>query len=333
MHRKGRNLLGAMSVLVLLGVSSESIWADPPAGYQESQGETSETVSDTKDKEYGIADVNTNLNIRSGGGMEYSVIGKLPRDAVCIIEGEENGWACIVSGDVRGYVSSRYLLTGETAREYAEEGQEENLTYAHWIGSGAETAGAGMDHTDSETTEPAKETPDPEEEADVPEDTSSQLEEEVSIPEEEASISQEEITDPAEEEPAAETAGVAEASESIRSQMVEFAEQFLGNPYVWGGTSLTDGADCSGFVQSIYANFGYSLPRVSRDQAQTGTRISIEEAQPGDLIFYARDGEIYHVVMYIGDGQVIHASSRETGIKISNIYYDNAVWAVRILDE
>ena len=319
MHRKGRNLLGAMSVLVLLGVSSESIWADPPAGYQESQGETRETVSDTKDKEYGIADVNTNLNIRSGGGMEYSVIGKLPRDAVCIIEGEENGWACIISGDVRGYVSSRYLLTGETAREYVEQGQEETLTYAHWTGSAAEPADTGIDNTVPESTEPEEEISAPEEEA--------------GVPEEETSITQEEITDPAEEEPSAETAGAAEASESVRSQMVEFAEQFLGNPYVWGGTSLTDGADCSGFVQSIYANFGYSLPRVSRDQAQTGTRIPIEEAQPGDLIFYARDGEIYHVVMYIGDGQVIHASSKETGIKISNIYYDNAVWAVRILDE
>lgn len=116
-----------------------------------------------------------------------------------------------------------------------------------------------------------------------------------------------------------------------RQEIVVFAQQFLGNPYVWGGTSLTSGADCSGFVQSIYAQFGIALPRVSKEQAQVGQRIAVDEANPGDLIFYERDGEIYHVVIYIGDGQVVHASSTASGIKISSIYYDNAVYAVSLL--
>ena len=119
---------------------------------------------------------------------------------------------------------------------------------------------------------------------------------------------------------------------SGKGEMVAaYALQFVGNPYVWGGTSLTNGADCSGFVQSVYRNFGVSLPRVAADQAQAGTKIAVEEAQPGDLIFYADGGSIYHVVLYIGNGQVVHASSAATGIKVSNVYWENAVWAVRVL--
>lgn len=117
----------------------------------------------------------------------------------------------------------------------------------------------------------------------------------------------------------------------LRQEIIGFAEQFLGNPYEWGGTSLTNGADCSGFVQSVYAQFGIQLPRVSHDQAQVGIKIPIEEVQPGDLIFYEKDGEIYHVVMYIGDGQVIHSSSTKAGIKISGIFYDNAIYAVTVI--
>ena len=81
---------------------------------------------------------------------------------------------------------------------------------------------------------------------------------------------------------------------------------------VWGGTSLTDGADCSGFVQQIYKQYGYDLPRVAEDQSQCGTKIPVEDAQPGDLIFYAKGGHIYHVVMYAGDGKTIEASQHET---------------------
>lgn len=138
------------------------------------------------------------------------------------------------------------------------------------------------------------------------------------------------------EETEAEPAGTvsAETSAAVRTKgrtVADFALQFVGNPYVWGGTSLTEGADCSGFVQSVYQNFGVSLPRVAEAQSQVGTRIPVEEAEPGDLIFYARGGSIYHVVLYIGNGQVVHASSAATGIKVSNLYWDNAVWAVRVL--
>jgi cell wall-associated NlpC family hydrolase len=117
-----------------------------------------------------------------------------------------------------------------------------------------------------------------------------------------------------------------------REAMVNFALQFVGNPYVWGGTSLTNGADCSGFVQSIYAYFGYSLPRVAEDQAGYGMQIPISSAQPGDLIFYAKNGYVYHVSMYIGNGQVVQAANSRVGIITSGIGGD-AVWATRIISD
>ncbi len=127
---------------------------------------------------------------------------------------------------------------------------------------------------------------------------------------------------------------VQEASQAAKTReaMVNFATQFVGNPYVWGGTSLTEGADCSGFVQTVYSYFGYSLPRVAEDQSHYGMQIPIESAETGDLIFYARNGYVYHVSMYIGDGQVVQAAGRKVGIIISGIG-GNAVWATRVIHD
>ena len=118
---------------------------------------------------------------------------------------------------------------------------------------------------------------------------------------------------------------------TTRDELVEYACQFIGNPYVWGGTSLTNGADCSGFVMRIFENYGISLPHSSKAQSGYGTRINVSDAQPGDLIFYQRGGSIYHVMIYIGNGQVVHASSKKTGIKISDIQYEKVACAVDLL--
>ena len=119
----------------------------------------------------------------------------------------------------------------------------------------------------------------------------------------------------------------------IRAQMVAYAKQFLGNPYVWGGTSLTNGTDCSGFTMGIYAKYGYYLPRVSRSQAYSGTSVNSSNLKPGDLVFYGSGSYINHVAMYIGNGQVIHASNPRTGIKISNMYYRSPIRMVRIIND
>ena len=111
------------------------------------------------------------------------------------------------------------------------------------------------------------------------------------------------------------------SEEELRQQIVDFALQFEGNPYVYGGTSLTNGADCSGFVMSVFANFGYSLPRVAAAQCDASTKKDISQIEPGDLVFYG-SGAIDHVALYIGDGKIIHASGAATGIKISNYDYE-----------
>lgn len=114
------------------------------------------------------------------------------------------------------------------------------------------------------------------------------------------------------------------SSSGSGSSIVDYATQFVGNPYVWGGTSLTGGADCSGFTQSVYAQFGYSLPRTSYEQQNWGTEVSYADAQPGDLICYGG-----HVAIYMGNGQIVHASNSRDGIKISNDATYRTILSVR----
>ena len=120
------------------------------------------------------------------------------------------------------------------------------------------------------------------------------------------------------------TSSSSSSSSSSGSSIVDYATQFVGNPYVWGGTSLTGGADCSGFTQSVYAQFGYSLPRTSYEQQNWGTEVSYADAQPGDLICYGG-----HVAIYMGNGQIVHASNSRDGIKISNNAAYRTILSVR----
>ncbi|HCL08457.1 MAG TPA: cell wall hydrolase [Blautia sp.] len=133
-------------------------------------------------------------------------------------------------------------------------------------------------------------------------------------------VSAEESVDNSETE---EEAQSGPTEEELRAQIVDFALQFEGNPYVYGGTSLTNGADCSGFVMSVFAQFGYSLPRVAADQYYQSVQKSVADLEPGDLVFYGSG--ISHVALYIGDGQIIHASTSASGIKISNYDYETPV--------
>ena len=122
------------------------------------------------------------------------------------------------------------------------------------------------------------------------------------------------------------------SSSSTGSSISDYALKFVGNRYVWGGTSLTNGADCSGFTYSIYAHFGYSIPRTSRDQANSaGREVSLSDLQPGDLIFYRNSsGVVNHVALYTGNGRVVHASNARDGIKTSSYNYRTPYKARRI---
>lgn len=114
-------------------------------------------------------------------------------------------------------------------------------------------------------------------------------------------------------------------------RIVNYAKKFVGNPYVWGGTSLTNGADCSGFVQAVYRAFGYSLPRCSYQQACVGKKVSLSKLKPGDLIFYQRGNKIGHVTMYAGNGMCVQARGRAYGIVITRFDYSEPAWARRII--
>ena len=130
---------------------------------------------------------------------------------------------------------------------------------------------------------------------------------------------------------AAESTIWGEANElSIREEMVQFALQYVGNPYVWGGTSLTNGADCSGFVLAVHNHFGYALPRVAADQYAASRKKDISALEPGDLVFYGNG--ISHVAMYIGDGQIVHAANSRLGIIVSEITWMNPVGGGTFLD-
>ncbi len=116
---------------------------------------------------------------------------------------------------------------------------------------------------------------------------------------------------------------------SVGQEIANYAVQFVGNPYVYGGTSLTNGADCSGFTQSVMANFGIYIARTAADQSYGGTSVSISDIQPGDLLFYSDGGGISHVALYIGGGQIVHAATESQGIIISSYNYDSPVCAAR----
>ena len=168
------------------------------------------------------------INIREEMSTDSEVVGKIRKDAICEIVSIEDGWCEIESGDIKGYISNDYLITGVDANEKAEAMMAEGKELETAITMTEYRYGKG-------------------------------------------------VTD-------------------IQMEICEYARQFVGNPYVWGGTSLTKGADCSGFTLSVYIKYGVSLPHSSKAQANCGTRIDVSEVQPGDLVFYG--GKNIHHILY-----------------------------------
>lgn len=274
----------------------------------------------------GIANVESgNLNVRKAPSTGAGLAGKMPKESACEVLETLDGWAYIRSGEVEGYVSTDYLLTGPSGVLRAGE----------LVRTMAIVQTDGLNVREEASTDSSVLTQVPKgEELEVVEVLDGWVH--VSIDGEDAYVSSEYV-EVAEKLDTAITmsellygAGISD----VRVDMVEYAKQFLGNPYVWGGTSLTKGADCSGFVLSIYKKYGVKLSHSAKAQANEGTKISFKDIQPGDLIFYANGkGVINHVAMYIGNNQVIHASSPKTGIKISKYNYRTPVKYVRYLKD
>lgn len=272
----------------------------------------------------GIANVDNHLNIREGAGEDYNLVGKLPKDAGCEILGTEGEWSKIQSGDVTGYVKSEFLFTGDAAAQKAAEVKSIVAT------SNTMTLNARTEpNTECSIWTMIAEG----EELHVIEDLGDWVK--VDIDGDECYVARE-FVELSEELPKAMTMTeirYGEGVSDVRVDIVQYACQFVGNRYVWGGTSLTNGVDCSGFTMRIYEKYGIYLPHSSKAQANCGTRIDASEARPGDLFFYGSGKSINHVAMYIGGGQVVHASSAKTGIKISNAYYRTPICVVRLLND
>lgn len=275
----------------------------------------------------GIADVESgNLNVRAIPSTEGKLVGKMPKDSACeVLEVTEDGWAHIQSGEVDGYVSMDYLLTGPDARLRAEE----------LVRTVAVSNGEGLNVRDGASLDSAILTQVPKgEELEYVETVGDWVK--VNIDNQEAYISAEYVTIEERLDTAITMTELlyGQGVSDVRVELVEYAKQFLGNPYVWGGSSLTRGTDCSGFTMSIFKKFGIKLSHHAATQAREGTKISYSDLQPGDLVFYAdSSGNINHVAIYIGGGQVIHASSPTTGIKISKYNYRTPVRYVRVLQD
>ena len=260
----------------------------------------------------GIANVDNHLNVRETPDESGKLVGKMSNNAACEVLGEEGDWIHIKSGKVEGYCHKDYLLTGVFARMRAEE----------IVTSVAEATSGGLrvrtePNTDSEIITTMAEG----EYLEVVEVTDGWIK--VLLDDEEGYISAEyaQIKENLDTAITMTELLYGEGVSDVRVELCQYAKQFIGNPYVWGGTSLTKGADCSGFTLSVFKKYGISLPHYSVSQSQMGTKVSLNDAKAGDLVFYAKGNTVNHVAIYLGNGQVVHASSPRTGIKISNVGY------------
>ena len=285
----------------------------------------------------GVSKAQDYINIRSSPedkGIE-NIIGKFPSFAGGNILGEENGWLKIESGGITGYVKAELVARGKEAESLAVE----HATVMAIVNTDALNVRSSADLNSSAWTKITKDQRYSvinqldgwvQLELDSGDDDEGEQGAFVSTRDNNVSVSYA-LYEALSYRPAQDRANQAAKR---RSDLVNFACQFVGNPYVWGGTSLTHGCDCSGFTQTIMGKYGVSLPRVSREQAKTGVKVSSENIKPGDLIFYAnRRGVVNHVGIYIGNGQVVNAASRRSGIRIYRWNYRTPVAIRNVLGE
>ncbi len=277
-------------------------------------------------KNLGIANVSDHLNIRVSANETSKLVGKMTKNAACEVLEVDGPWAHIKSGKVEGYASTEFLITGEEAKKRAMQVMRLVATV---------TTTTLFVREQPSTDSPIITMVPIEEKLEILEGKQGDPWVKIEIDEDQGYVSAEFISISEELDKAMTLTELryGEGVSDVRVSMVNYAMQFIGNPYVWGGTSLTKGCDCSGYVQAIYRKYGYSLPRTSREQAKVGKKISLANAKPGDLVFYGKGKTINHVGIYIGNGQIVNASNKRTGIKVSNATYRTPYAVRRILPD
>lgn len=303
------------------------------------------------DKEYWhlvIAQVDNYVNVRSLPSEDGEVLGKLYNNSVGELLKVENGWYQITSGNVTGYVKAEYCVTGTEAISLAKELETRIATVktvsayvkkdmqmeAEVLGylamgdevvvleEGDEWCKVSIEEGDGYVLKELVRLHSEFVTAESKEEEAERLLKEAKEREEARKAA---LLAAQEEAEKAGTTVSAEPTE-IGIEIADYACQFVGNPYKWGGTSLTEGADCSGFVMSVYANFGVELPHSSAADRKVGYEVgSLDNAIPGDIVCYSG-----HVAIYIGNGQIVHASTEKTGIIISNADYRTILCIRRI---
>lgn len=265
-----------------------------------------------------------NLNIRQEASTDSEVVGILTNHNACELLEDAGDWYKVTSGKVTGYVSKQYLVTGDEAESIAEQEIKTVATV------NTETLNVRAE----KSTEAAVLSQVGNSEAFMVNSVADGWVE-ISVDDSVGYISQDYVT-LAQALPTAKTieqVKYGDGVSDVRASVVSYALQFVGNRYVWGGTSLEKGIDCSGFTMRILGKYGISLPHSSKAQPSYGTKISASEAKPGDLFFYGSGRSISHVAIYIGNGQIVHASNKRDGIKVSNAYYRNPICVARYLPD
>jgi cell wall-associated NlpC family hydrolase len=275
------------------------------------EGKAAEKLAElTKQTTATVMTASSTLNVRSGPGTDYDVITGLPAGTEIDVSGEEDGWIKVTLPEYgEGYISADYaeVGTGYPTAETAEEIEGREGDYA-----------ANLQNAKIETARAEK----------ILESAQSLTED--SFVDEETALT---VICAASDAVVAAEALLEEAQQEYDDNymsgqaVVDYAMQFLGNPYVYGGTSLTHGCDCSGFTMGVFAHFGISLPHYDASQRSYGTNVgSLSNAQPGDLVcFYG------HVGIYIGNNQIVHASTPRSGIKVSDLSYMGTIACIRRL--
>lgn len=263
-------------------------------------------------KNIGIAQVEGHLNIRAEADIGGKLVGKMTNNAACEILDVTGEWAHIKSGEVEGYAHTDYMLMGVPAMAKA---REIATVQAKSTESGLRVRTEPNTDCEILTTMGAGET------LPVVEVLDGWIK--VLVDDEEGYISDEYAKIEEELSTACTMTELlyGEGVSDVRVELCQFAKQYIGNRYVWGGASLTKGTDCSGFTMTVLGKYGIKLPHSAASQSTMGTAVTLAQARPGDLVFYAKGSRVNHVAIYIGNGQVVHASNPREGIKISSVGY------------